>query len=85
MPLPQNGNDIIERKAFRSQQNQIVKQQISRFAEKQIAVVVFGFDDEFNGFFSYLLRDFIDAFLKKRIGVRLGYWGVFVGSDMMLL
>ena len=57
--------DIGQPVVLGGQQNQVVVEQISRFVQKQIFVVIFGFDDQLDGFFSHLLGYFIDALLQE--------------------
>ena len=61
MPLPQHLPHLLQAIALGGEQDDVVIHQIGRFAEKQVAVVVFGFDDELDGFLAYFLRNFIDA------------------------
>jgi hypothetical protein len=61
MPFPQHRNHLIEGIAFGGEEYQVVIHQVGGFAEKKVAVIVFGFDNEFYGFFAHFLGYFIDA------------------------
>ena len=61
--------NILQRVALRGQQYDVVVHQVSSFAEEKVPVVILGFDDEFNGFFTYFLGNSINATGQELAGV----------------
>ncbi len=59
MSLLQNLYYISQRMPFGSEQHQVMIHQVGSFVQEKLLVVVFRFDNELNGFFAYLLRNFI--------------------------
>jgi hypothetical protein len=65
----QHPYNLIQFNALGFQQNQVVKEQVSRLAQKKLFVIVFGFDNQLYSFFAYLLGYFVDATGKKAGGI----------------
>jgi hypothetical protein len=56
VPLLKDRNNIIQAHILLFQQDQKMEHQVGRLTPKQVIIVVFRFNDQFNGFLPNLLR-----------------------------
>ena len=70
MAFLQHSDDVIQIHVLLFEQHQKVEQQIGGFAPEQVVVIVFGFDDEFNGFLTHLLCNLVHTFFEQTRRVR---------------
>ena len=65
MSLFQDAHHFFQAVALGDEEHQIVVHQVGGLVEEAFGVVVLGFDDQFDGFFPYLLRYPVDALAGK--------------------
>lgn len=48
-----------------------MEEEVGGFVEEELGIIVFGFDEEFDGFFADFLGDFVEAFMEEASDVGL--------------
>jgi len=65
MPFPEHFGNVVQDKAPALQKYQVMEQKIGRLVFEIAKLAMAGFEDEFYGFFAYLLRNFLCAFAEE--------------------
>ena len=84
MAACQDFQNFCQGMSFGHQQYEVVVQEIGCLIEKKIAIVVFGFYDQFDCFLAYFLSYFVDPFVKQPCGIGVFCGMVFTVEDDLL-